>query len=70
MDKLSFHFREDRDKPSFLSSYFERYFPVNQSKESMVFAHSYVFAGMEFCSSLTDDNVAGFANLAAEYLDA
>lgn len=44
----------------------EEHYTVNESKESMVFAHTYIKPGVMLSATLTLDDIAGFAFAAAE----
>src|ERR1051326_2858101 len=43
---------------------------VNQGKNGVIAAEPDVFAGLEFCAALTDDDVAGDHHLAPEFFHA
>lgn len=51
-------------------SFGEDYSTVDESVESVVFAHTYVQTGMVNCATLTFDDIARFGILATEYFDA
>lgn len=62
--------RDNRYIASVFATYFELYSSVYQGVESVVTAHADVVARMEFCTSLTNDDVACLASFATEYLNA
>lgn len=68
--RLCFRCRNDRNISLVFSSYFETYCSINQGKQRMVFAHTHVLTRIELRSSLTNNDVAGFASLTTKYLNA
>ena len=62
--------RNDRYVTSVFTGNLELYCSVYQGVESVVAAHTDVLARMEFCTSLTNDDVACLASFATEYLNA
>ena len=62
--------RNYRHVTSFFAAYFECYGSVYQGVESVVTTHTDVVARVEFCTSLTNDDVACLASFATEYLNA
>ncbi len=62
--------RNYRYVASVFATYLELYCSVYQGVESVVTTHTDVLARMEFCTSLTNDDVACLASFATEYLNA
>ena len=60
----------DRYVTSVFAAYLELYSSIYQGVESVVATHADVLARVEFCTSLTNDDVACFAGLTTEYLNA
>ena len=52
------------------ATFFELYCAVNQGEQGVVLAHTHVFAGVVYCAALANDDVAGYAFLTAENLNA
>lgn len=46
----------------------KHYHTINQSKESVVFAHAYIKTGMMHCATLAFEDVAGLSMLATKNL--
>ena len=62
--------RNNRNVTSVFATYFELYCSIYQGVESVVTTHADVVTRVEFCTSLTNDDVACLASLATEYLNA
>ncbi len=64
-----YHFSgDDRYIASVFPTYLELYSSVNQGIQRMVTAHADVFTRVEFCTSLTYDDIACLASLTTENL--
>lgn len=62
--------RNNRHVTSVFATYLELYCSVYQGVESVITAHTDVVARVEFCTSLTNDDVACLTSFATEYLNA
>lgn len=59
-----------RYETSVFPTYLELYSSVNEGIQGVVAAHADVFTRVEFSTSLTNDDVAGFAGFATEDFNA
>ncbi len=55
---------------SIFAAFVEFYYAINQSKEGMILAHTYILTRVVDCTALTDDDVTGDALLTAKNLNA
>ena len=62
--------RENRHVTSFFTSHFKFYSTVYQGIECVITSHTDVLARVELSSSLTNDDIACFADLTTEYFHA
>ena len=70
--KLSFRLRHRNDRHVRLVTQFflERDNAIDQGEERMIFTHAYVLTRIVDGTPLTDEDIAGFANLTTEQFDA
>ena len=61
---------DDRHNAAVEASAFEADDTIDEGKQSVVFAHPDVYTRVVLSPSLADDDVAGFASVAAEYFHA
>src|SRR6185437_904880 len=62
--------RIDRDETADLATVLKADHAINLGEEGVVLAAAYVYAGLERCPALTDENGAAGDGFAAEALDA
>ena len=60
----------DDDEAAVLATVLEADYAGDLGEEGVVFAATYVEAGLERCTALTDDDAAAQDGLSAEYLNA
>ena len=55
---------------SVISSFFKIHYTIAEGKQGVVLTHTYIIAGMMFCTPLSHDNITCNGLLASKYLNA